>query len=511
MICLDGGTESIRAGLYDQAGTQVATAACAYTTRFPQAGWAEQDPAEWWSALAIATRACLESAAVSPPEILGLCLDATTCTMVLLDRHLDVLRPALLWMDVRAAEQANRLFAAGSSAGHPALRYSLAGCNAEWMPPKMAWLAEHEPENYRQAAWICEYTDWLVYRLTGRLALNLNTITQRWYYNGREWGWPADLYARVGLGDVMDKIPQDILPAGQEVGTLLPEAARQLGLPETVRVFQGGGDAFIGMLGLNVAQPGRIGLITGSSNVIGGFVDQEFHGAGLYGAFPDAVVQGLWLVEGGQASTGSILAWFKRTFAQDLPSSQVYQLLDQEAALVPPGSGGVVALDYFQGNRTPYTDSKARGALWGLSLNTTRAQVFRALMEGVAFGNRLILDSLAKYGHMTPACTPQALIACGGATRSPLFMQIYADICGVPISVTRVDNAPLMGCAILAFQGLGLYPDLPQAAQAMVKTSRTFTPNPENQEAYDFYFQLYTQTYPALQPLMHGALRGHGH
>jgi ribulokinase len=481
-------------GLFDSMGNLYSLASCAYPTEFPQAGWAEQKPNEWWSALVKATRDCLRGTLIDIEEIRGLCVDATTCTLVALNEDLDPIRPALLWMDVRSADQANRIF----DTGHEVFRYSLAGCNAEWMPSKALWLAENERQNYDRMAYLVEYTDWLNHRLTGRLALNLNTITQRWYYHSRRGGWSEDFFSRIGLAGIVEKFPSEIISPGGEIGHLKPSVAKLLGLPDAVMVFQGGGGAFIGLLGLNVAQPGKVGLITGSSNVLGGFVDGEFHVEGLYGAFPDAVIPGLWLVEGGQVSTGSILSWYNRNFANDLPKEKAYEILNSEAANVPPGSDGVIVLDYFQGNRTPHTDSKARGAIWGLSLHTTRGQVFRALMEGVAFGTRRVLDEMARYGHH-----PREIFACGGATRSDLFMQIYADICGVPLSVTQIPDAPLLGDAILAFTGLGIYPDFSTAAGCMVKIGRTYQPDVEHKQEYDFFYDLYARTYHQLRDLMH--------
>jgi ribulose kinase len=418
----------------------------------------------------------------------------STCTLLALGADMQPIMPAFLWNDVRAIAQAERIF----TTAHPALVYTPAGCNAEWMLCKALWLAENEPDLYARTAHFIEYTDWLVYLLTGKLALNLNTVTQRWYYNLRAWKFPTSLYDQLGLPGLIQKIPQEVIPAGQAVGRLLPEVARQLGLSEKTVVYQGGGDAFIGLLGLNVTRPGKIGLITGSSNVLAGFTTGEFHQPSLYGAFPDAVVPGLCLVEGGQSSTGANLAWFKRTLAQDLPERQAYQILDGEASTVPPGAGGLLALDYFQGNRTPYTDSKARGAIWGLSLSSSRGQVFRALMESVAFGSRLILEALAENGSPV-----EQIYACGGATHSDLFMQIYADVCAIPISVVKVADAPLVGDAILAFTGLGVYPDLAAAAEAMVKFDRHYYPSPEFKQEYQFYFELYKDTYHQLKSLMH--------
>ena len=494
VLCLDGGTESVRAGIFDRSGSLLSASSCAYGTRFPKPGWAEQNPGDWWTAAVRAVKDCLASAPIRSANICGISLDATTCTLVALGAEMQPLLPAFLWMDVRAAAQAERIFATA----HPALAYSPAGCNAEWMLCKALWLAENEPDLYARTAHFIEYTDWLVYQLTGRLALNLNTVTQRWYYNQRTWKFPVSLYDQLGIPDLIDKIPQEVIPVGRVVGPLLPEVARELGLSETTMVYQGGGDAFIGLLGLNVTRPGKIGLITGSSNVLAGFSAEEFHQPSLYGAFPDAVVPGLFLVEGGQSSTGANLAWFKRTFTKDLPETEAYRIFDREAANIPPGAGGLVALDYFQGNRTPYTDSKARGALWGLSLSSSRGQVFRALMESIAFGSRLILEALAENGSPV-----DQIYACGGATRSDLFMQIYADVCGVPISVVRVADAPLVGDAVLAFTGLGVYGDLPSAAEAMVKFDHHFLPNPVLRQEYQFYYELYKDTYHQLKGLMH--------
>ena len=493
LLAIDAGTESVRVGLFDAAGAPVASAARGYETQFPRSGWAEQAPQAWWEALATATRSCMAASGVSPARIAGISADATTCTLVPLGRDGTPLRPALLWMDVRAAGQAQRVFKTGAEA----LAYCPAGCSAEWMLPKVLWLKEHEPDVYAGTASFVEYLDWLMYRLTGRLALNLSTATHRWFYNCRTWGWPSDLFAAVGLPRLADKIPHEVLPLGAALGALSDEAARALGLCAGIPVFQGGGDAFVGMLGLGVAQPGAACLITGSSTVVAAFTTDEVHGAGVFGAFPDALVPGLWLLEAGQVSTGSILAWFKNNAAQDLPADQAFAMLDREAAQVAPGSGGLIVLDYFQGNRTPYTDAAARGAIWGLSLHSTRAHIFRAMMEGVAYGTRQILEVFAGLG-----CSAHSLHVCGGATRSAVHMQILADVCGRRLEVPAVAEAPLVGGAVVAATGAGLYRDFSAAAQAMVRPGAVYVPGARHAE-YDPYFALYKKTYPRLRGMMH--------
>jgi ribulose kinase len=274
-----------------------------------------------------------------------------------------------------------------------------------------------------------------------------------------------------------------------------------------------GGDAFIGLLGQGVCAPGDAGLILGSSNVLSALAPGELHFPGILGSFPDALIPGLNLVEAGQVSTGSVLAWFARSFghgaalaeaaeaagaAAGTGSLSLYQLLDREAAAVPPGSGGLIALDYFQGNRTPHTDAAARGMIWGLSLGSSRGHVFRALMEGIAYGLHEIVATLAAHDfHM------RRILASGGATRSPVFMQIYADVLGQPITVTREPEASLLGSAVVAAKGCGAFPDLPAAARAMSAPGRTYVPDPACHAAYQPYLQMHRQTYRQMQGLMH--------
>jgi ribulokinase len=499
ILAIDAGTEAIKAGLFDLRGGRVAMGSRTYPTYFPAPGWAEQDPADWWAGLAGAVQDCLRAASVAPGDIAGISADATTCTLMPLDAAGQPLGRALLWMDVRAAAQAQRIFATGD----PALRYCLAGANAEWMPPKMLWLKEHEPERYAATATLIEFTDWIAYRLTGRLTLNLDTVTQRWFYHTPSGGWPLDFFAAIGLPDLAAKFPAEILPLGAAVGGLSAEAANALGLRPGIPVAAGGGDAFVGLLGQGVTQPGDLGVVMGSSNVLSALAVEELHFAGVFGSFPDAIIPGLNLVEGGQVSTGSVLSWFKRNFGAGAAADaaargvSVYQLLDTEAAQVPPGAEGLIVLDYFQGNRTPHTDSTARGAIWGLSLQSGRAQVFRALMEGIAYGMEDILQTFRTHGFQVAR-----IIASGGATHSPLFMQIYADVCGQPLQVTREPEASLLGSAVVAAVGAGLHPDLAAAAQQMVAIERQFTPDPQRHAEYAFFVRQYQDTYRSLRDLM---------
>ena len=493
VIGVDGGTESLRAGVFDLRGKPLAFAATAYETRFPAPGLAEQDPRDWWRAIGASVRQAVAEAGISPTEVAGIAVDTTCCSVVVLDDKGDALRPALIWMDVRAGVEAAEIAACGD----PALKINGDGrgpVSAEWMLPKARWIKRHEPETFAAAATVCEFQDYMNLHLTGRRVASINNVSARWHYDSRSGGVQTGLLDKVGLPELADKWPQEVVPLGHVIGGLTRDAAEHLGLPPGLPVAQGGADAFIAMVGLGVVRPGRLAFITGSSHLHLGLSPQAFHGEGIWGTYPDAVIPGLHTVEGGQVSTGSVVNWFKRL----LGGAVSYDDLNREAAELPPGAEGLVLLDHFQGNRTPYTDPNSRGVISGLSLKHGRGHIFRAAIEGVAYGTELILETMRKTGF-----EPAEVVICGGATRSDLWLQIHADVSGLPLSLTEVSDAPTLGSAILAAVGAGLFDDIASASDAMVTVTRRVEPNAKTQEAYRPFYEAYRDTYGAMAPLLH--------
>jgi ribulose kinase len=309
VIGVDGGTESIRACCFDAATGEVVGKSCAvpYTTFHPQPGWAEQHPTDWYQNLCEAVRGALKSLddeeneesgessilVCTKDDVTAICVDTTCCSVVALDDKCEPLRPALLWMDARSAPQTVEIM--DKCKGDPALSVNCNGdgpISAEWMTPKALWIKQNEPNVWKHALHICEYQDYINYRLTGVMCASSCNAAVRWHWDGEECiknnnssssttsdnsgnskkndkyrGRPMSLYTKLGMPELADKLPEKCLSMGSLVGHLTKEAASHLGLNEGLPVAQGGPDAFVGMVGLGCVYPQQLCLITGSSHL----------------------------------------------------------------------------------------------------------------------------------------------------------------------------------------------------------------------------------------------------
>lgn len=491
IIGIDGGTEGIRASIVDLAGNELGFAMAPYPTDFPAPGMAEQQPQHWWQSLCKVVPKALADAGVSHHDILAIGLDTTCCTVCLLDSNGAAIRPALLWMDVRSNSEAQRLM----NESDPALRVNNGGhgpVSAEWMIPKALWAKTNAPDCYARSTTICEYQDYLNFRLTSEMTASKINTAVRWHFQHDGVGAPLSLLRALDLDDLASKWPQRIVAPGDIVGMLTQRAAEDLSLLPGIPVVQGGADAFVAMAGLGVVRPGAVALVTGSSHLQLVVTDSQTSGRGMWGAYGDVLRANTCVVEGGQTSTGSVISWFRRTLAPDASYAQ----LDDEATRVPIGCEGLIAQDHFQGNRTPHTDALSRGAVCGLSLNHGRGHIFRALLESVGFGTRLILETMTGNGVETRNIT-----ACGGVTRSPLWTQIHADILGLPIKIASAGSAPALGSAIYAAIGAEMFDNLDEAVGAMARIERCVEPDAAAHRAYEEVFDRYRSLYGALKPL----------
>lgn len=497
---IDAGTQGVRAALFDLAGEVLSLASESYPTYYPQPGWAEQDIDEIWGATTKAARRCLHQVSIRKEQVIGVCCDGTSSTVIPVTREGIPLRRAILWMDGRAVEEAELI----NATRHPILNYVGGATSVEWMVPKALWLKRHEPRIYDAASLIVETTDWLIHKLTGRWTASICNATCKWNYARPAGGWDRSYFQQIGLACLLDKWPQDVLFMSEPAGPLTSAAADALGLQPGIIVAQGGIDAHMGMIGLNAVVPGRMAVIMGTSVVHLVLSEYPSYDPGIWGPYPEAVLPGFWLLEGGQVSAGSLIKWYKDHLGAEVTAAarekglSPYQILDDRAARIPPGAEGLIVLDHWQGNRTPLRDPLSRGAIVGLTLHHTPIHILRAIYEGISFGTRHILEHFSRNGMRITE-----LYACGGGSNSRLWLCILSSTCGVPIVLTHTAESVCLGGAICAAVAAGRFRDIDEACAAMVRIKEVIEPDPSLTEAYDFYYDKYRRVYSGLKETLH--------
>ena len=488
----DVGTGGIRVGIYDLEGHELGSGSCEYETWHEHSGWAEQRPSDWWEAFRHAVSQALRESGLKKEDIISLGVDTHGCSPVMCRRDGTPLRNCIIWMDVRSAAYSKYI---KEETGY---QYT-----AEWMPPKLLWLKNNEPEIYEKTEVIADCYSWLVYKLTRKWCYSTMPV-HAWGYDPDTNNIARDFYERIGLGDALSKfIGFPAVPPGTPVSRLDYEAAQFLGLSTETLVVSVGVDSPIGLLGMGAYKPGRITLMTGSSHLIMALSDKPLN-TWIYKAYTGQVVPGYYYTFQGQVSTGSVTSWFKRELASDIANQahkegkSTYAILDELASKVPAGSEGLIVLEYWQGVREPYHDSHVRGMIYGLSLNHTRGHIFRAIMEGIAYGTNRNLDVYREQGYEI-----NEIVVAGGAAYSDIFLQIHADVAGCPLLVPENKQACAFGTAITCAVGAGCYQSFEEAVNRMVRFEKRIEPDPENVDKYKGYYEQYKEAYPLMSDWMH--------
>jgi ribulose kinase len=490
VLGIDCGTQSLRAALYRVNGDLLAQSSSLYETRYPRSDWAEQDPEDWWRALNEAIGACLARSGVPGTEIAAMGIDSTSYTGVWCEEDGAPLRPALLWMDHRAAQEAESI----AATRHPALEHSGWRLSPEWMLPKAVWMHRHEPDTHKAAARIVDASDWLVRRLTGEWATATGSAASKRHWTPQE-GWPVGLYELVGVPDLVEKGPDKVLYSGDDAGRLTPAAARALGLSSKCIVAHAGMDGWVSPIGTGCFDPGVASLTLGTSTVLILETAEPKVIDGIMGPFPDGIRRNRFVYEAGQTSGAAVVGW-----TMDLigvaPDSEAHAQIECAAASIPPGSRGLVAFDAWRGNRTPWFDAAARGTIMGLTLDHTPAHVYRAVLEGCAFGIRNVLSRIEAAGHAV-----SELRVCGSGAANRLWAGIIAEAIGKPLRISREKHATCLGSAVCAAAATGAFSGIEAASEAMAPAFETVAPE-KGMECYDESFAAYVELYERNKPLM---------
>ncbi len=494
LLSIDLGTEGARVGAFTTDGHALGTTHRPYPTRFPRPGWAEQDPRDWWEAVTVATRELLNTDECRRAgQIVAIAAATTASTVAVLDSAGEPLRPAILWMDGRSGAESERT--AQLAAEHPILNWSGGSDAAEWLVPKAMWLQSHDPDNYHRAARIVEAVDYLTFRLTGQWVGSQMNAVCKYNYDTVAGRFPAELYAALGIEDLIAKLPDRIVEVGGVAGTLSPVAAADLGISGSPVVAVGGIDAHVSLLSCGADLDGLISIVSGTSSAIIAEVDDPTNTHEIWGPYPRALHQSKWLVEGGQVASGSVLKWAGESI-MGVPRAELSDLL-AEASRVDPAGHGLRALDYFMGNRTPHREPRLRGAVLGLSLATTRAELYCAMVEAVACGTRSVIESFERSGV---AC--DRLVFSGGIERNPLWQKVTVDVLGRPAELVIGENLTLRACAVIAATGAGVTRSLDEGSGLFAPQVRLIEPDPSRIPVYQNTFEDYQQLTAMLRPFM---------
>jgi xylulokinase len=493
---LDVGTSGVKAILVASSGDVVASATSPLSMATPQPGWAEQDPDAWWQA-SLASIAAVRGKRPGA-QIASIGISGQMHSSVFLDRHGDVIRPALLWCDGRTTAECAEI--TSRVGGEDRLRDLVSNPALEGFTlPKVLWLRRHEPSAFARLATVLLPKDYIRYRLTGALATEPSDASATLMYDTAHLRWSDDGMRAVELPESL--LP-DVGPSAGVLGQVSAQAAKLTGVDAGTPVVGGGADNACGAAGVGVVAPGEVVTSWGTSGTVLAptampLVDPKLRAHSFCHVVPDT-----WYLMGVVLTAGGAFAWYQEQLARELAgSSDAAARLDAEAASVPRGAEGVTFLPYLQGERTPHRDAAARGAVLGLSLAHTRAHLTRAVLEGICFALRDSLTILQSVG-----LSPNHLLLTGGGAKSPLLRQLQSEIFGLPVTTVNREEGPAYGAALLAAVGAGAFPDLATAARATLTRAPLDVPDPNAHLDYAQPYLRFTQSFPAARPdlLAHG-------
>ncbi|MFP4026417.1 MAG: ribulokinase [Candidatus Brocadiia bacterium] len=535
---LDFGTESVRALLVEtSSGEEVAQEVFDYPhgvldQSLPAGAelgpdWFMQHPGDYLEGLRAVVPAVIHSGNVAVEDVIGIGLDFTSCTLIPVDSagtplcmrddyRDDPQAWVKLWKHHGGAAEAARIQEVGEKRGEPLMDYFAHAISSEWLLPKVLETYHRSREVYEAAWTFVEACDWIPWQLTGELKRNACCAGFKAMYNAELGGYPSKEFLDAieeGFGAFFEeKMPGEIIPAGRKVGALTEDWAEELGLSPGIPISAGMIDAHMGVPGVGITEPGRMALVLGTSFCHMMLGETLKCGEGPLGIVQDGILADYYAYESGQSAGGDIYAWFVDNcvppeIAAEGSGQNAHEILTEKARQLAPGESGLVALDWWNGNRSILMDAELSGLLVGATLNTKPEEMYRALIEATAFGTRRILEAYEDSGIEV-----RELVACGGLPEhNPFVVQLFADICGMPLPVAGTAQACALGSAMcgaaVAGEKAGGYESVADASARMAPALRgSFEPDPEASQVYDRLYAEYCNLYDLFgreEELMH--------
>ncbi len=523
VIGVDVGTQSTRAGIFTLKGSMLGYASEAVSVSSPQSDFVEQSSNEIWEKTGFAIREALTQAQLKAGDVAGISFDAT-CSLVCLDQTYkpltisptgDPSKNIVVWMDHRAIKEADSI----NQTRHRVLEYVGGKISPEQEPPKLKWIKENLPETWMRAGKWMDLADFMVFRATGKDVRSLCTNVCKWTYlghEGKKGSWDYTFFEQIGLSDLFEgrKVENSAHPPGSFAGALTDRSAQELGLEPRIAVGVGIIDAHAGGLGVlgdcaklafqsKNAWNKALALIGGTSSChLASSPDPRFI-SGVWGPYFGAMIPGLWLNEGGQSATGSLIDYVIRnnSSAHDIEAlakeagTDIYHFLNEEIRKTrdPELTKDIHILPYHHGNRSPRADAHARGIVIGLTLNQSVAEVVKhyyATIQAIAYGTRHIIEAMNEKGYDITE-----IYMCGGHTKNEVFLQEHADITGCDIYLPQEKEAVLLGTAILAAVAAGKYHTVMEAMTNMSRMGERVRPNFSYQRWHNTRYKIFKLLY----------------
>jgi xylulokinase len=491
ILAHDLGTTGNKATLFNAAdGTAAASAFEAYETAYPRPNWAEQDPGDWWRAVRESTRRLLAISNAAPGDIAVVSFSGMMMGALPVDTTGVPLRSAIIWADQRATQEAD--FLAQCCGAQEVYRRTGHRAGASYTAAKMLWIQRHQPELYAQTHQFLQAKDYAAYKLTGVFATDYSDASGTNLFDLEQRNWAVDVIEAVELD--ARKLPP-AHPATAVIGKVSSESAAETGLLAGTPVVIGGGDGGCATVGAGSVRPGDAYNYIGSSSWIAVTAEQPLNDPHMRTFTFAHLDPELYFPTGTMQCAGGSYDWLERLLRGG-SETRLYDELEAAAASIEPGAGGLLFLPYLIGERSPHWNPLARGVFAGLTMAHGRAEMARAVLEGVALNLKIILDAFLEQGAEI-----RAIRLIGGGARSWLWRQILADVYGLPIlRPALLAEATSLGAAIAGGVGIGLYPDF-GVAHKFVQVEEGEQPDPTYSHRYAVLYDLFQQTYAAMEPI----------
>ena len=495
LLGIDIGTSGTKTVLFTERGEPVASHSVEYPLYQPQNGWAEQEPMDWWNAVCETTAAVIQKSGVAPASIGGVGLSGQMHGLVMLDSQGEPLRRSIIWCDQRTEAECEEM--TRRVGAEKMIEITANPAMTGFTASKILWVRNHEPKIYEKCHHILLPKDYIRFKLTGELATEVSDASGMQLLDVKGRKWSSEVLSALGIDKAL---LGKVYESPDVTGKISREAARLTGLAAGTVVAGGAGDNAAAAVGTGTVRDGRAFTTIGTSGVVyahtsSPLIDPKGRIHTFCCAVPNA-----WHVMGVVQAAGLSLQWFRNNFCQaEVEAARQlgvdpYELLNQEAARIPIGADRLLYMPYLMGERTPHLDPNVRGGFLGISNMHTRGHMLRAVMEGVGYAMRDCLEIIRSVG-----LTPKEMLVCGGGGRSPVWRQMLADLYGTPVATLTSNEGPALGVAILAGVACGTYASVAEGCDALIRSNPPTQPDAAASKAYEPYYNLYTQFYPALR------------